>query len=319
MTLANQLRSLGLTRENWRAISPRHAAIRDDLPALLLRLFRDQGCADSRVPAPAELLSPDGTQAGYRIDLIEDLCICSDWPSSDPAAVLPPGETTAILHRAVRSCRATTVLDLGCGSGTLGLLLARSGRPVVATDINPRATALADRNAAWNGISGLEVRTGSLFQPVAGERFDLIVCQPPYLPHPPNEAAHTFLHGGVRGDELARLIIDQAVHYLHPGGRLVMFSDWPLLPDESITDRVAVAGYRGDLRCSVPVSAASYCEQYQLPGLREHLAALGVSAVQQCLAILEAGGGARSADVQVTDVQVTEVLPHQWSEQSLSY
>jgi SAM-dependent methyltransferase len=309
MTVARQLRTLGLTRENWRTISPRHASLRDDMPALLLRLFRDHGSVDRQMPIPAGLLTADGARARYRIDLVEDLHILSDWPSGDPGEVLPPGETTAILYHATRASRAQSVLDLGCGSGTLGLLLAASGRRVIATDINPRATGLAARNAEVNGIEGVEVLGGSLFEPVAGRRFDLIVCQPPYLPHPPAEKEHTFLHGGRRGDELARRIIQEARHHLLPGGRLVIFSDWPLRAGESLSERIPVEGYHADLRCSVPVTTVSYCKEYGLVGLEAHLHSLGVSHIQQCLAILEPGEGIRT----------TIVFPHQWAEQRIPY
>ena len=75
-------------------------------------------------------------------------------------------------------------LDLGTGCGVQSLHLARHSAEVVATDLNPRALALARLTALINGID-LDLREGSLYAPVAGERFDLITTNPPYVMSPP--------------------------------------------------------------------------------------------------------------------------------------
>jgi release factor glutamine methyltransferase len=71
------------------------------------------------------------------------------------------------------------VLDLGCGSGAVGVAAARRGSTVVASDINPSAVRCTRINAQLNGVE-LEVRQGDLFEPVAGEQFDVVVFNPPY-------------------------------------------------------------------------------------------------------------------------------------------
>ena len=73
------------------------------------------------------------------------------------------------------------VLDLGAGNGHQALLAARHSERVTAVDITPRALAFAAFNAALNGVEGITFRQGDLFEPVAGSRFDLIVCNPPYV------------------------------------------------------------------------------------------------------------------------------------------
>lgn len=73
--------------------------------------------------------------------------------------------------------RARTVLDLGTGCGLLAATLARLGLRVVATDSNQAAVRCARENCAGLNV---EVRHGDLFSPVEGERFDLVVVNPPY-------------------------------------------------------------------------------------------------------------------------------------------
>lgn len=93
----------------------------------------------------------------------------------------------------------------------------------MATDINPRAVALCEFNAAVNRIANVEFRVSDLFAAIAGERFDLIVSQPPYYPG----RELTFLHGGPRGDELATRIVETIPDYLLPTGRGIVFTSWP--------------------------------------------------------------------------------------------
>jgi HemK-related putative methylase len=74
------------------------------------------------------------------------------------------------------------VLDMGTGSGVCAIFAARHARRVVAVDINPAAVRCAAINARLNHLEDrIEVRHGDLFAPVAGERFDLIAFNPPFL------------------------------------------------------------------------------------------------------------------------------------------
>ena len=72
------------------------------------------------------------------------------------------------------------VLDMGTGSGVCAVFAARHARRVVAVDINASAVRCARINALLNRAEGLDVRHGDLFDPVAGERFDLILFNPPF-------------------------------------------------------------------------------------------------------------------------------------------
>ncbi|HOT34263.1 MAG TPA: methyltransferase, partial [Rhodoglobus sp.] len=72
-------------------------------------------------------------------------------------------------------------LDLGTGCGIQALHAARHAKRVIATDISERALELARFNAALNGFANIEFRLGSLFEPVAGERFGHVVSNPPFV------------------------------------------------------------------------------------------------------------------------------------------
>jgi SAM-dependent methyltransferase len=282
--LTRRLREIGVTAELLRTTPARHAAIRDDAAALAVRRFRDGAVLSA---AEEAILFGDcpPVPSGLALDVVEGLYLFSA-----PDEVLGPGEGTAILYRAARQIAGERLLDLGCGCGTLSLLLGRAR--TVGTDINPRALELAQWNASANGIAGCEFRLGSLYAPVAGERFDLIVSQPPYVPLPAGERAQPYYHAGARGDELACAVLQGAAAHLAAAGRALVFSDWALVAGESLRDRIP----RAHAKVTVWASRAIEPVSYFAPQATE------VVAVHNCLAMVEAGTGYREH----------EVLPHEW-------
>ncbi len=86
------------------------------------------------------------------------------------------------------AARSTRALDVGTGSGIQAVLAARHADLVVATDVSERALAFAAFNAALNGFDNVELRQGSFFEPVAGERFELVVSNPPFVVSPDLDA-----------------------------------------------------------------------------------------------------------------------------------
>lgn len=107
-------------------------------------------------------------------------------------------------------------LDMGCGSGIVGLYMAREGYDTVCVDLSPDAVALTRTNARKNGFEDrMDVREGDLFAPVAGETFDLICFAPPYYASAPSgtDLVSAFWSEGI----LARFATDLP-RVLAPGG-----------------------------------------------------------------------------------------------------
>lgn len=129
--------------------------------------------------------------------------------------------------------RVERVLDLGTGSGCLAVVaaLAFPAARVDAADISPEALAVATRNVARHGL-GDRVRLvhSDHFDALAGERYDLIISNPPYIPAPrlrelPEEYAHEPALALVSGDDgldSVRAILQDAASFLRPGGVLVV-------------------------------------------------------------------------------------------------
>jgi 16S rRNA (guanine1207-N2)-methyltransferase len=119
---------------------------------------------------------------------------------------LDPGTALLIEHLGLRP--ADRVLDLGCGWGAVGVAASRSARDgsVVLTDVNHRAVRLAEENLARNRATNATVRVGRLFEPVSGERFDVVATNPPY-------------HAG---RELVLELLTGAPEHLTPDGRLLV-------------------------------------------------------------------------------------------------
>lgn len=147
--------------------------------------------------------------------------------------LIPRHDTEVLVQEAVnRSPKGARILDIGVGSGCIAVALAKNlpDAELLGTDSSPEALSLAARNANLNAVS-LHLLHGSLFEPVAGQRFDLIVSNPPYIPtadlpglqpevrdYEPRGA----LDGGIDGLDFYRRIIPEATGYLNAGGWLLL-------------------------------------------------------------------------------------------------
>ena len=150
------------------------------------------------------------------------------------AVLIPRPETEFVLEQVFKQVASTRIhkaLDLGTGSGILGIILALElGCEVWAVDISPEALGVAAVNAKRHRVEKLvSFIHGDLFAPVQEERFDLLVSNPPYIRqgdiatldaevrlHEPNLA----LSGGPDGLEIIGRIAEQAGKFLNPGAWL---------------------------------------------------------------------------------------------------
>lgn len=127
-------------------------------------------------------------------------------------------------------------LDIGTGCGVQALHLSRHAQHVVATDVLPRALALARLTAALNDVE-LDLREGSLTEPVAAERFDLVVSNPPFVIGAPD--ARTYRDAGMPLDGVTRRLLQSAPDLLADGGTYVALANWVRLRGEGPEERIA--------------------------------------------------------------------------------
>jgi release factor glutamine methyltransferase len=165
----------------------------------------------------------------------------------NPSVLIPRPETELLVDLALER-NAGSALDLGTGSGAIALAI-KHERPdctVVAVDADLSALLTAKRNAAKLNLE-IDFRHGRWFDPVAGERFALIVSNPPYVadgdPHLPDlrfepQAA---LVAGPQGLEAIREIVKAAGSFLLPGGWLLL--EHGMGQDTTVRDLLAEAGF----------------------------------------------------------------------------
>jgi len=151
-----------------------------------------------------------------------------------PATLIPRPETELLVERAldrIPQQGACRVLDLGTGSGAIALSIAhaRPDAEVVAVDASSDALAVARENVQLLKLDNVRLLQSDWFSRLQGERFDLIVSNPPYVAEGDAHLAQgdlrfeprTALASGGDGLEDIRCIINQAKDHLNPGGSLV--------------------------------------------------------------------------------------------------
>lgn len=167
----------------------------------------------------------------------------------NPHVLIPRQDTETLVTEAAKTIQSTPreklsffeklkgrkewdVLDLCCGSGAVGISLAKicSNVRVTATDISAEAVKTAEANAEDLRVK-VRFLTGDMFEPVKGRKFDMIVSNPPYIrtnmisilqeevkDHEPLNA----LDGGRDGLDFYRTIVEKAADFLKPEGFLLM-------------------------------------------------------------------------------------------------
>ncbi|MDN5782105.1 MAG: peptide chain release factor N(5)-glutamine methyltransferase [Luteimonas sp.] len=156
-----------------------------------------------------------------------------------PDTLVPRPETELLVELAlarIPSQAQARIADLGTGSGAIALAIA-SERPqarVVAVDISGDALEVARGNAATLGIDNVEFRRGDWLEPLAGERFELIASNPPYIAENDAHLAQgdlrfeprAALASGADGLDAIRVIAAAAPDYLRDGGWLLVEHGW---------------------------------------------------------------------------------------------
>ncbi|RHW26787.1 class I SAM-dependent methyltransferase [Nocardioides immobilis] len=237
--------------------------------ATLVRLFLLQRTvpfsdAERALPGLVDRLAADGllTQSGgevaarldcrpYSTEDAPDLWVVSDLtPGMDGAPqrvttdyVLGISPASTSLAQLTLRHDVASALDLGTGCGVQALHLAGHADRVVATDVNPRALDLARFNAELNEVGGqVDVRDGSFFAPVAGERFDLITTNPPFVISPATgrqEDRLVYRDSGLPGDQAVEHVVRTAPAHLADSGWCQVLANWAILADRPWDERLA--------------------------------------------------------------------------------
>ena len=170
-----------------------------------------------------------------------------------PHTLIPRPDTELLVETALQLAPATPqrVLDLGTGSGAIALALAseRGGWQVIGVDRIAEAVALAERNRQRLKLGNAEFRQSSWFDGLAGERFGLILSNPPYIAADDRHLGEgdvrfeplSALVAGVDGLDDIRQIIAQAPRHLQAGGWLLLEHGYDQA--EAVRELLAAAGF----------------------------------------------------------------------------
>lgn len=175
-----------------------------------------------------------------------------------PAVLIPRPETELLVEQVLavaRTLASPRILDIGTGSGAIAIALAAAlpQAHLVAVDLSPAALDLAHQNAHRHGLADrIHFLKSDLFSALSGQRFDVVVSNPPYVPlqdastlavevrdHEPALA----LFAGDDGLAVYRRLIPAARRHLAPGGLLAL--EFGFGQEQPIADLLAGAGFHG--------------------------------------------------------------------------
>jgi release factor glutamine methyltransferase len=148
------------------------------------------------------------------------------------------------------------ILEIGTGTGIIAIIAAKRASKVIATDINPHAIDCAVKNIITNKTYNVELRKGNLFEPVEGEKFDLILFNTPYLPSSTDEKSDDELdaawNGGLDGREVIDRFLEEVTDYLNPDGKVQMVQS-------SLSDNKKTLKKFEDLGFKASITACEKC------------------------------------------------------------
>ncbi|MGO4493276.1 methyltransferase [Arthrobacter sp. 2YAF22_2] len=250
----------------WLLAEPQDAGTLDAaLPGVrtegLLRLGLVEPAAGGLIQAKVDLrpygwdptLAEDGAASGGA-----DLWVASDLAAHQSPGVLRHdhvlgiGQASTTLVQVTARRHVARALDLGTGCGIQSFHLLHHAEHVTATDISERALAFTRFNLVLNAAalhldpaepeSRVILRLGSLLDPVAGEEFDLVVSNPPFVitPRGAGESAaeqFTYRDGGLPGDDIVANLVRDLPSVLTPGGTAQLLGNWEIPAGAAWADR----------------------------------------------------------------------------------
>jgi len=266
--------------------------------------------------------------------LEDDLLIATDFEQTFSAEDLEPvmylSEDSLALVSGAPRIKASSVLDLCCGSGVQGIVALRYyADNATFVDLNPRALRFVNFNLALNGLShkAMGMHTGSVYDalPDSVGPFDAIVANPPFVPNPHGIASGggaMYGNGGNTGEQVLAAIVQGAPRMLQPGGRLCTVTMAPNV--EGLPGRIegwyaagagsSTASFDALVFRSKPTPAGQYLptgSAIETQRYQEALRDFGVETISEVVAVIMAGGsGGPNAAL------AGEPRPDLWSDQT---
>ena len=250
----------------WLLAEPQPAETLDAaLPGIrtdgLLQLGLAEASGDGRVQAKVDL-RPYGWEGAAGEDTVSsggaELWVASDLAAHQRPGVLRHdhvlgiGQASTTLVQVTARRHVASALDLGTGCGIQTFHLLHHADHVTATDISERALAFTRFNLMLNAAalhldpaeleSRVSLRLGSLLDPVAGQEFELVVSNPPFVitPRGAGETAadqFTYRDGGLPGDEIVAALVRDLPSVLAPGGTAQLLGNWEIPAGTAWADR----------------------------------------------------------------------------------
>lgn len=234
------LRLLDLTREP----SPVHTLVRlffigVDLPETEVRAQVPEWLLELCIAHGMAALTGGRVKPLVQINPIDEYLVLSDpalgMSEERSDLVLWPNPTTSLLASASMRRPSRATLDLGSGGGVLAMLARGFSSRVVATDINERCREFAEFNFRLNELD-IDYRLGDAFAPVEGEKFDLIVSNPPFFITPVSQ--FVYCDNPLELDGFCRRLAKAAPAYLEEGGFFQMLCEWAEVEGEPWRERL---------------------------------------------------------------------------------
>ncbi len=220
-----------------------HAQVERALPGLVGELaaegFVDQGGDEVAARLDVRPYAADGRDLWVVSDLTPGLDGAPQQVGASHVLGISPA-ATSLAQLTIRE-PVGRALDLGTGCGVQALHLTTHADHVVATDVNPRALWVTRFNLALNEVAAgqVDVRDGSFFEPVAGETFDLVTTNPPFVISPATEERLVYRDSGLPGDAVVEHVVRTAPRHLAPGGWCQVLANWVIARDTPWDERLA--------------------------------------------------------------------------------
>lgn len=180
-----------------------------------------EGSSDEVLRADA-VIEPAGEFFVFR-----DISLLDGGTHSSSDQIMPVSVSTTLLWNLMPRHKVKLALDLGTGQGFLALHLSRHSERVLATDLASRSLRYAATTAAMHGIGNIELRLGSLFEPIAAERgrFDLIVSNPPFVIGP-GLSVTSAAGPGATADDISKVVVSGVPGFLADQGQGFVMCNW---------------------------------------------------------------------------------------------